>query len=217
MNKIELAKFFDHTTLKQDMTNKDLEILINDYLEYGFSTICIPPMYIQKAKEINKTTNIATVIDFPLGYSGMTSKLCQANLALEQGAAEVDLVATVPHIKNGNLQLYADEISAIKRLMPNNILKVIIETSLLTPSEIITASQICESSGADFVKTSTGYGSRGASIDDIRLIQQGAPNTKIKASGGIKTLSQAEEFIQLGVNRIGSSNSKKIIDLFVIS
>lgn len=217
MNKIELANFFDHTYLKQDMTNKDLEILMNDYQDYGFATICIPPMYIQKAIEINKTSIIATVIDFPLGYSGLTSKLCQANLALEQGAAEIDLVATVPHIKNGDLQLYANEISAIKRLMPNNILKVIIETSLLTPTEIIAASQICESSGADFVKTSTGYGSRGASIDDIILIQQGAPNTKIKASGGIKTLSQAEEYIKLGVNRIGSSNSKQIIDLFVIS
>ncbi|KAF0091410.1 MAG: deoxyribose-phosphate aldolase [Fusobacteria bacterium] len=217
MNKIELAKFFDHTSLKQDMTIKDLEILINDYLEYGFSTICIPPMYILKAMEINKTTNIATVIDFPLGYSGLTSKLCQANIALEEGATEIDLVASVPHIKNGSLLLYANEISAIKRLMPNNILKVIIETSLLTPTEIITASQICESSGADFVKTSTGYGARGASIDDIKLIQQGAPNTKIKASGGIKTLSQAEEFIKLGVSRIGSSNSKQILDLFIIS
>lgn len=217
MNKTELANFFDHTYLKQDMTNKDLEILISDYLNYGFSTICIPPMYLQKAIEINKTSIIATVIDFPLGYSGLTSKLCQTNLALEQGATEIDLVATVPHIKNGNLQLYANEISAIKRLMPKNILKVIIETSLLTPTEIITASHICESSGADFVKTSTGYGSRGASIDDIKLIQQGAPNTKIKASGGIKTLSQAQTFIDLGVSRIGSSNSKQILDLFVIS
>jgi deoxyribose-phosphate aldolase len=217
MNKIELANFFDHTYLRQDMTNKDLEILTNDYLEYGFSTICIPPMYIQKAIKINKSVIIATVIDFPLGYSGLTSKLCQANLALEQGASEIDLVATVPHIKNGSLQLYANEISAIKRLMPNNVLKVIIETSLLSPTEIITASQICEASGADFVKTSTGYGSRGASIDDIKLIQQGAPNTKIKASGGIKTLSQAQEYIKLGVSRIGSSNSKQILDLFVIS
>lgn len=217
MNKFELAKYFDHTILKQDMTDKDLEILINDYMEYDFSTICIPPMYIQKAKEINKNTVIATVIDFPLGYSGLTSKLCQANLALEQGASEIDLVASVPHIKNGDLQLYANEISAVKKLMPNNTLKVIIETSLLTPTEIITASKICESSGADYVKTSTGYGSRGASLVDIKLIQQGAPSTKIKASGGIKTLSQALAFIDLGVSRIGSSNSKQILDLFVIA
>ncbi len=217
MNKIEFARFFDHTLLKQDMTDKDLEILVNDYMDYGFSTVCIPPMYIKKAMEFNKSTIIATVIDFPLGYSGITSKLCQTNLALEHGAKEIDLVASVPHIKNGSLQLYANEISAVKKLMPNNILKVIIETSLLTPTEIITASQICEVSGADYVKTSTGYGSRGASLDDIKLIQQGAPNTKIKASGGIKTLSQAQEFIELGVSRIGSSNSKQILDLFIIS
>lgn len=217
MNKIELAKYFDHTYLKQDMTYKDLEILINEYIDYGFSTICIPPMFIQKALEINKSTNIATVIDFPLGYSGLTSKLCQANLSLEQGAKEIDLVASVPHIKNGSLQLYENEISAVKKLMPNNILKVIIETSLLTPTEIITASKICEASGADFVKTSTGFGARGASNDDILLIKQGAPCTKIKASGGIKTLSQALNFIDLGVSRIGSSNSKQILDLFVIS
>lgn len=217
MNKFELAKYFDHTLLKQDMTDKDLELLINDYQNYGFYSVCIPPMFIKKALEIDKTTKIATVIDFPLGYSGLTSKLCQANLALEQGTVEIDLVASVPHIKNGHLQLYANEISAVKKLMPKNILKIIIETSLLSPTEIITASSICESSGADFIKTSTGYGSRGATLDDIKLIHQGAPSTKIKASGGIKTLSQALEFIDLGVNRIGSSNSKQIIDLFVIS
>ena len=217
MNKLELAKYFDHTLLKQDMTEKNLEILINEYLEYDFSTICIPPMYINKAKEINSAIKIATVIDFPLGYSGITSKLCQADLALESGADEIDLVATVPHIKNGSLQLYANEIAAVKKLMPEKILKVIIETSLLSPTEIITASKICEDSGADFVKTSTGFGTRGASLDDIRLIQQGAPNTKIKASGGIRTLEQTKEFIELGVDRIGSSNSKIILDLFVVS
>ncbi len=217
MNKLDLVKYFDHTLLKQDMTDKDLELLINDYKNYGFYSICIPPMFIKKALKIDNTTTIATVIDFPLGYSGLTSKLCQANLALEQGAAEIDIVASVPHIKNGDLLLYANEISAVKKLMPKNILKVIIETSLLSPTEIITASRICESSGADFVKTSTGYGSRGATLDDIMLIQQGAPSTKIKASGGIKTISQALEFIDLGVSRIGSSNSKQIIDLFVIS
>lgn len=217
MNKLNLAKYFDHTLLKQDMTDKDLELLISDYQKYSFFSICIPPMYIQKALKINSTTNITTVIDFPLGYSGLTSKLCQANLALEQGALEIDLVASVPHIKNGDLQLYANEISAIKKLMPDNILKVIIETSLLSPTEIITASNICESSGADFVKTSTGYGSRGATLDDIKLIHQGAPSTKIKASGGIKTLSQALELIDSGVSRIGSSSSKQIIDLFVSS
>lgn len=217
MNKLNLANYFDHTLLKQDMTDNDLELLINDYQKYGFFSICIPSMFIQKALKIDKETKISTVIDFPLGYSGLTSKLCQADLALEQGAAELDIVACVPHIKNGDLQLYANEISAVKKLMPNNILKVIIETSLLTPNEIIIASGICESSGADFVKTSSGYGLRGASLDDIKLIQQGAPNTKIKASGGIRELGQALEFIDSGVTRIGSSNSRQIIDLFIIS
>ncbi|MDD2370721.1 MAG: deoxyribose-phosphate aldolase [Firmicutes bacterium] len=213
----ELAKYFDHTLLKQNMTEKDLEILIQEYQENEFNTICIPPMYIETAKAINKNIKIATVIDFPLGYSGLVSKLCQANLALESGTDEIDLVATIPHIKNGNLQLYSNEIKAIKKLMPNNILKVIIETSLLTPTEIITASNICENSGADYVKTSTGFGSRGATIEDINLIKQGAPSTKIKASGGIRTLEQALSFIENGVERIGSSNSKSILDLFIIS
>ncbi len=213
----ELAKYFDHTLLKQNMTEKDLEILIKDYQEYEFHTICIPPVYIKKAKTIDKNVIIATVIDFPLGYSGLTSKLCQTDLALENGVNEIDLVGTIPYIKNGELQLYANEIKAVKKLMPNNILKIIIETSLLTPTEIITVSKICETSGADFVKTSTGFGSRGASIEDIKLIQQGAPNTKIKASGGIRTLEQASAFIENGVSRIGSSNSKSILDLFIIS
>ena len=217
MNKIELAKYFDHTLLKQDMSETDLEKLIRDYDEYGFRTICIPPMYIKKARQINQLISVATVIDFPLGYSGLTSKLCQTDLALEQGAEEIDLVATVPHIKNGDLELYANEISAVKKLMSDKILKIIIETSLLTPAEIITASKICEDSGADFVKTSTGFGVRGASAEDIKLIKQGAPSTMIKASGGIKTLEQAQSFIELGVDRIGSSNSNIILDLFVIS
>ncbi len=213
----ELAKYFDHTSLKQNMTENNLEVLIQEYLEYEFKTICIPLMYLSTAKAINKNINMATVIDFPLGYSGLISKLCQTNIALENGANEIDLVATIPHIKNGDLQLYANEINAIKKLMPKNILKVIIETSLLTPTEIITASNICEANGADFVKTSTGFGSRGASIDDIKLIKQGAPNTKIKASGGIRTLEQAITFIENGVERIGSSNSKSILDLFIIT
>lgn len=217
MNKFDLAKYFDHTLLKQDMTEKDLETIIKDYLEYDFSTICIPSLYLKQAKQISSGIKIATVIDFPLGYSGLTSKLCQADLALSDGADEIDMVASVPHLKNGEFQLYSNEISAMKKLMPDNILKVIIETSLLSPAEIVTASTLCQDSGADFIKTSTGFGQRGASLDDIKLIRQGAPLTKIKASGGIKTLEKALEFIDAGVDRIGSSSSRAILDLFVVS
>lgn len=217
MTKNELSKYFDHTLLKQDMAEKDLEILIKQCLDYDFFSICIPGIYIPKAKSISQNIKIATVVDFPLGYSGLRSKVSQSNIALESGADEIDLVASVPLIKNSEFKKYADEIKEVKALMPNNILKVIIETSLLTNDEIINASHICQESGADFVKTSTGFGKRGATLDDIKLIKIGAPNTKIKASGGIKTLDQAISFIDAGVDRIGSSNSNDILNAFIIS
>lgn len=213
----EFAGYFDHTLLRQDMTLEDLEMMLEAAASYGFAAICIPPMYVERARKANKNVQVATVIDFPLGYSAIAGKLCQTQAALEAGADEIDLVAAVPHLKNGDAEAYGAEIRSVKELMGSKLLKVIIETSLLSPPEIVLASRICEASGADFVKTSTGFGVRGASLEDITLIREGAPACKIKASGGIRTLEAAKAFIDAGAERIGSSNSAAILDLFIVS
>lgn len=217
MYKEEFSRYFDHTLLKQDMTLIQLETLVQEGLEWGFASICIPPLYVSAARQMDSQIPIATVIDFPLGYGGLAAKLDAAEAALKEGADELDVVASAALLKNRDYEAYGQEISRIKMLMPDKTLKVIIETSLLQPEEILLASQICQERGADYVKTSTGFGARGASLEDIRLIREGAPGCLIKASGGIRTLEDALAFISAGVQRIGSSNAVSILSLFVSS
>ena len=217
MNFKEFSNYFDHTYLKNDMNINKLQEIISEAKEYGFFSICIPPFYVKKAKELAPEINITTVIDFPLGYSTLESKISQIKSSLDDGADEFDIVIAPLIIKNKDYELYKKIIFSVKEVIGSKILKVIIETSLLTDDEIITVSKICESAKADFIKTSTGFGTRGASIKDIDLIKTAAPNTKIKASGGIKTLADALNFIDLGVSRIGSSNSVEILKSFNIS
>lgn len=217
MTPMEFSQYFDHTLLKPDMTLEDLQRLAEEWSTLGFSTICIPPLYVKNALRLVKGIKIATVIDFPLGYGGLNSKLALTAQALADGATEIDLVATVPHLKNKDYPAYGKEIREVKALLQNIPLKVIIETSLLCSDEIILASQLCQDNGADFVKTSTGFGIRGASLEDVALIQQGAPQCSIKASGGIRSLKDAMSFINAGVQRIGSSNSVGILKDFVAS
>ena len=199
------------------MTLIQLETLVQEGLEWGFASICIPPLYVSAARQMDSQIPIATVIDFPLGYGGLAAKLDAAEAALKEGADELDVVASAALLKNRDYEAYGQEISRIKMLMPDKTLKVIIETSLLQPEEILLASQICQERGADYVKTSTGFGARGASLEDIRLIREGAPGCLIKASGGIRTLEDALAFISAGVQRIGSSNAVSILSLFVSS
>lgn len=217
MYKEEFSRYFDHTLLKQDMTLIQLETLVQEGLEWGFASICIPPLYVSAARQMDSQIPIATVIDFPLGYGGLAAKLAAAEAALKEGADELDVVASAALLKNRDYEAYGQEISRIKMLMPDKTLKVIIETSLLQPEEILLASQICQERGADYVKTSTGFGARGASLEDIRMIREGAPGCLIKASGGIRTLEDALAFISAGVQRIGSSNAVSILSLFVSS
>lgn len=213
----EFARYFDHTLLRQNMTLEELREMVEAAGTYGFASICIPPLYVATAKKLDPMVTVATVIDFPLGYSGLASKLAQTEAALADGADEIDMVASVPLLMNREEEAYAREIREIKGLMGSRLLKVILETSLLSPEEIVLASRLAQGAGADFIKTSTGFGSRGATLEDIALIRQGAPGCKIKASGGIKTLEAAMSFLSAGVERIGSSNSAAILDLFVVS
>ena len=213
----EFSQYFDHTYLKNDMNIDKLKQIILEAQEHDFYSICIPPIYVKKAKELNQGVKVTTVIDFPLGYSTLESKLLQIKTSLKDGSDEFDLVIAPLIIKNKDYKLYEEIISSSKNIVEDKILKIIIETSLLTDSEIIKISEICERAKADFIKTSTGLGSRGASLKDIELIMAAAPNTKIKASGGIKTLADALSFIDKGVDRIGSSNSVEILKSFIVS
>lgn len=213
----EFSQYFDHTYLKNDMNIDKLKQIILEAQEHDFYSICIPPIYVKKAKELNQRVKVTTVIDFPLGYSTLESKLLQIKTSLKDGSDEFDLVIAPLIIKNKDYKLYEEIISSSKNIVEDKILKIIIETSLLTDSEIIKISEICERAKADFIKTSTGLGSRGASLKDIELIMAAAPNTKIKASGGIKTLADALSFIDKGVDRIGSSNSVEILKSFIVS
>lgn len=217
MNKEEFSRYFDHTLLKQDMTRLQLETLVQEGLEWGFASICIPPLFVKEARKMDAHIPISTVIDFPLGYGGLPAKLAAAEAALKNGADELDMVASAALMKDHDYDAYGEEISRIKALMPDKCLKVILETSLLQPEEIIQASRICQERGADFVKTSTGFGARGASLEDIQLIRQGATACMIKASGGIRSLEDALSFVTAGVQRIGSSNAVSILSLFVSS
>ncbi len=217
MQQYDFSQYFDHTNLKNDFDYIQLNNLIDEAKEYGFNTICIPPLYVSKAKEIYKDIKITTVIDFPFGYSNFNSKISKLEAAYHDGADEFDLVMAPMIIKNKEYLFYENVIASAKQSIGSKVLKIIIETSQLDNSEIIDVSKICESANADFIKTSSGYGSRGADLRDIELIKLGAPNTKIKASGGIKTLADALSFIDMGVSRIGSSNSVEILKSFVVA
>lgn len=214
LSKNELASYFDHTYLKQTMTQDNLLQLKDETLTHNFFSMCIPPLYVKEGALMLKDSpsKLTTVIGFPLGYTTLKTKEEETYHCLALGADEIDMVASVPYLKNKDFALYGKEIESLKKICNQHILKVIIETSLLTSEEITLASKICYESGADFVKTSTGFGRRGASLEDIHLIKLGAPKTQIKASGGIRTLDDALFFIEAGVTRIGSSNSVEIIE-----
>lgn len=214
MDKKTLAAFIDHTCLKQDMTNKDLEKLCMESIENEFFSICIPPIYVTDGKKAlaHTTVKTITVVGFPLGYNTPKAKAFETYQCLTDGAEEIDMVASVAHLKNKNFAAYQEEIQSLKKICEKVALKVIIETSLLTPEEITNATKLCVAAGADFIKTSTGFGQRGASLTDIDLIQKAAPNTEIKASGGIRTTEDALQYINKGVKRIGTSNGIAIIN-----
>ncbi|MEX0568718.1 MAG: deoxyribose-phosphate aldolase [Candidatus Njordarchaeota archaeon] len=214
MNKIDLSKRIDHTNLKPNASEESITKTILEAKKYEFRGVCIPLIYVSKAKEILRNTNIKviTVIGFPLGYTPTEIKMREAMLAAEYGADEIDIVMNISLFKSKKYDYVLKDlktvISAAK--LPA---KVIIETSYLTKNEIIEASRIVMSSGAFCVKTNTGFGSRGVSIEDIKIIKSVVDNKmKIKASGGIRTAKQALDLIQAGADILGTSSGVKIIE-----
>lgn len=210
-----LNKLIDHTFLNPAGTTKDIDKLIEEAKKYDFKSVCIAPSYIKYAKEQLKNSDvlICTVIGFPLGYNVTSVKVFETKIALEHGADEIDMVMNVSRFKDKQYEFVLNEIKAIKEVCGNKVLKVIIETALLTNEEIAKATEIVLQSGADFIKTSTGFSYRGASFEDIKIMKEIAKdNLLIKASGGIKSKEDALKMVELGANRLGTSKSVTIIE-----
>jgi deoxyribose-phosphate aldolase len=211
-----LANFIEHTNLKPNATAEDIIALCNEAIENGFYGICVSPYYIQLAKKTIKKApiKIISVIGFPFGYNTVSSKVEEAKKAINSGADEVDMVINLAAFKSGDMATVQNDIQAVVTAchLQNKLVKVIIETCFLNEEEIKLICKICADCEADFVKTSTGYGVEGATVDVVKIMRKCLPaKIKIKASGGIKTKSFAEDLIAAGANRIGTSAGVDII------
>ena len=210
MDKREVFAHVDHTLLKPTATWEDIKVICEEGLNYGMASVCIPPSFVKRAKKHFPALNVCTVIGFPLGYNTKEVKLYEAELALKEGAGEVDMVVNLGDVKEGNFDKITDEIRTLKKAAGDNVLKVIIETCYLDDAEKIALCKCVTDGGADYIKTSTGFGTGGASMEDIRLLKQHiGPNVKIKASGGIRTAEDMLAYIEAGVSRIGASAAVK--------
>ena len=213
MNRKELCATVDHTLLKQTATWKEIQALCDDAIAFGTASVCIPPCYVRQAHEyVQGKMAICTVIGFPNGNNTTASKVFETRDAIENGADEVDMVINIGMLKAGEKEYVEDEIRRIKAAAGDKILKVIIETCLLTDEEKIAMCEIVTRAGADFIKTSTGFSTTGATFADIELFAKHVgPNVKIKAAGGISTLEDAEKFLALGASRLGTSRIVKLL------
>ena len=205
--KEEILKKVDHTLLKQTATWEDIKRLCDDAIKCNTASVCIPPCFVKEAKEyVGGKMKICTVIGFPNGYNLTKVKMFEAEEAIKDGADEIDMVINVGKLKEKNYNYILNEINGIKSKCNGKILKVIIETCLLTEEEKIKMCEIVSESDADYIKTSTGFSTGGATLEDIKLFKEHMQNgKKIKAAGGIKNFEDAEEFIKAGAERLGTS------------
>ena len=209
----EILSHIDHTLLKPTSSWVEIETLCAEAIRYATASVCVPPSYVKRIHEAySGKVNICTVIGFPLGYNPIEAKLKEAETVLTHGANELDMVINLGDVKNSAFSNVKDEISALKKISGNKILKVIVETCFLTQEEKIQLCEIVTEAGADFIKTSTGFGSGGAVLDDIFLFKKhiGA-GVKIKAAGGIRSRDDIEKFIDAGCDRIGTSSAVTLL------
>lgn len=214
---MNISKYIDHTILRQTTTLSDVKKICDEAKEYGFSTVCIPPLYVKKAKEFLQGTEIkvSTVAGFPLGYCAIEAKVAEIVLAMVDGVDELEMVMNVSAVKNGDWTFLANEINIIMPIIKekNKEFTVIIESGMLSDDEIIKCCDIYGAAGVDYVRTSTGFAEKGASIHAVQLIRAHlADNVKIKAGGGIRSFSFAKEMINAGANRIACSTSLGILE-----
>ena len=208
-----ILKTVDHTLLDRCATWEQIKVILDDGIKYGTASACIPASYVKKAKEyVDGKLAICTVIGFPNGYSTEATKVFECQDALNNGADEIDTVINICDLKNKNYDAILDELKALKAVCGDKILKVIIETCLLTDEEKIKMCEIVTESGADYIKTSTGFSTAGATFADVALFAKHiGEGVKIKAAGGISSIADAEEFIRLGADRLGTSRIVKIV------
>ena len=213
----ELAARIDHTILKPDATKDDIVRVVNEAKKYKFRSVCVPQYWVPLAKELLRGTNIMviTVVGFPFGYDSTPSKVSQAETAKKLGADEIDMVMNISAFKSGTYEDVSNDIKSVVAAAKPLPVKVIIETSYLTREEIEKAAKIAVESGAAFVKTNTGFGKRGAEIEDVKIIRRAiGDKAKVKASGGIRDAKKALEFIIAGADVIGASAGVNIVETF---
>ena len=213
MNRDEVLKHVDHTLLTQTATWEEIKEILDDGIKYSTASACIPAAYVkQSAEYVEGKLPICTVIGFPNGYSTTAVKVFETKDAIENGASEIDMVINIGMLKDKRYQDVEDEICQIKEACGEKILKVIIETCLLTEDEKIKMCEIVTKAGADYIKTSTGFSTAGATFEDVALMKKHiGENVKVKAAGGISSFDDAEEFIRLGAERLGTCRLVKIM------
>lgn len=208
---MQLNRLIDHTNLKAEATRNDIKKLVDEAVENDFFSVCVNSSFVKFIKDYNPDVTIATVVGFPLGAMSTAAKAYESKCAIEDGASEIDMVIEIGRLKDGDYDYVLEDIKKVKEACGDNILKVIIETCLLTEEEIIKACELAVEAGADFVKTSTGFSTGGAKAKDIALMRKTVgPDIGVKASGGIHTKEEALEMIEAGASRIGASKSIEI-------
>lgn len=214
MTNEQILSHVDHTLLKAFATWEDIQKLCEEAIQYQTASVCIPPCYIKRIHDTyGEKINICTVVGFPLGYSTTKAKIAEVEQALADGVSEVDMVINITDVKNGNYKAVEEEIAQLKQAVGNKVLKVIIETCYLTEEEKIQMCKAVTQAGADYIKTSTGFGTGGATMEDIKLFKAHiGPSVKMKAAGGVKTVSDMEQFINEGCDRIGTSSAITLIN-----
>lgn len=205
----DMLKKVDHTKLQAFCTWEEIQTLCEEAIEYDTASVCIPPAYVERVhKTYGEKINICTVIGFPLGYQVTAAKVTEAKEAIAQGCNEVDMVINITDVKNGLFDKVEEEIRQVKKACGDHILKVIIETCYLTEEEKIAMCHAVTGAGADYIKTSTGFGTGGATVEDVKLFKEHiGPDVKIKAAGGVSFLEDLKTFIELGCDRIGTSRA----------
>ena len=212
MDKNVIYEKVDHTLLTQTATWKEIQQICDDAICYQTASVCIPPSYVKRAKDyVAGKMAICTVIGFPNGYYTTAVKEFETKNALENGADEIDMVINLGDLKDGNFQAIEEEIRVLKKACGSKVLKVIIETCLLTDEEKVKMCEVVTKAGADYIKTSTGFSTSGATFADVDLFAKNVgPDVKIKAAGGISSFDDAEKFIELGASRLGTSRIVKL-------
>ena len=213
MDNNTMMTYIDHTQLKPVSTWEDIQTLCHEAIKYKTASVCIPPSYIKRINDkYGQDINICTVIGFPLGYNSTAIKVNEAKAAIDDGASEIDMVINIGDIKNGDFDKVLYEIKEIRKATEGYILKVIIETCYLTEDEKVKMCEIVTEAKADYIKTSTGFGTDGATMEDILLFKKHiGPNVKIKAAGGVRTIEDLSNFIEAGCSRIGTSSAVKLL------